>query len=91
MVNVILKAKTKKGREALRRGLEENTVVQRKLVKQWYEIKKVREKPFTLLVMIKTPLIAPLAVIAQLQDILKTNGAEDKKDYVVSQTEVVKK
>jgi len=91
VVNIILKAKTSKGRTALKQGLEENTRVQKKLVKQWYEIKKVRDKPFTLLVVIKTPLIAPLAVIAQLQDILSKNGAEAKKDYIVSQTEVVKK
>lgn len=89
MINIILKSNSPKGREALKRGLEENTSVQKRLVKQWYEIKKVRDRPFTLLIVIKTPLIAPLAVVAQLQDILSKNGAEEKKDYIVSQTEVV--
>ena len=90
MINLIVKATSKKGRKALRQGLEENTAVQTKIVKTWYEITKARERPYTLLIRIKTPLLSARVVSAQIQDTLALNGAEIEKDYTISVTEVVK-
>lgn len=88
MNNIIIKSKTIAGKNALKQGLAESTFVQKKLIKEWYTVEKVRDRPFTIKIIIKLPLLAVHIVEAQIEDILTQNGAERDKDYVITRSGV---
>lgn len=88
MVAVKIKALSPKGEKALRKGLSENKGLQKKLFKEWYTLGVVKEKPFTLIIAVKSGVLLKFmsyeTLISPLVVALSDNGAKKDVDYLMS-------